>query len=123
MQFAVHLATGEIYNEKNAPTTKLLEPSPSLRFTINYPLTNPKTISLTHDDGTGWTEQQFVEAVITEYETVYAEEGENPGHIPGMLNRAPSKGIHGIWGHDLGDLVLEGATKGADGSWILAVGS
>lgn len=45
-----------------------------------------------------------------DYERIYREEDEavgDPGHIPGMLNRARSRGPYGIWGHDFSDLYFE----------------
>lgn len=72
-----------------------------------------------------WTQQQFIEAVRTAYKRIYQEEEAavgNPGHASGLLNRAPSNGPYGIRGHDLADLVLEGASKQND-VWELMVGS
>ena len=46
----------------------------------------------------------------SDYERIYREEDEavgDPGHIPGMLNRAQSVGPYGIWGHDFSDLYFE----------------
>lgn len=45
-----------------------------------------------------------------DYRTIYAEETDTegiPGNIPGMLNRAPTNGKYGIWGHVLSDLYFE----------------
>lgn len=45
--------------------------------------------------------------------TYYIEESDDkdPGHIPGMFNRASSNGRFGIWGHDIEDLVYNGNSK------------
>ena len=53
----------------------------------------------------------LLRAISNEYFEVYREEEEddrNPGLIPGMLNRATTSGRHGIWGHQIEDLVIEG---------------
>jgi hypothetical protein len=125
--FQVSIASGEVWSGRNAPKpdfgTEKMQSAPVLRFVISYPLTRPKHVEYVHEDGSPWSQRQFVEAVVKAYAEVYAEEGDDPGHLPGMLNRATSTGPYGIWGHDLGDLVLEGATKLDDGSWSLMVGS
>ena len=102
-----------------------IESSWFLRFKIDYPLSRPVTIERFHVDGNGWTQKQFVEMICRVYADIYAAE-DDPGHIPGMLNRGKSEGPYGIWGHDIGDLVLEYATKvgeGEDAHWQLGVGS
>ncbi len=40
-----------------------------------------------------------------------------------MLNRKRSNGKYGIWGHDIDDLYLEGATEVKPGEFELAIGS
>ena len=47
----------------------------------------------------------------------------DPGHIQGMLNRESSDGPYGIWGHDIGDLVLGGVTDNGDGTFDLSIDS
>jgi hypothetical protein len=101
----------------------LLQESPTLKFCIDYPLTNPKTVTLVHNDNSGWTERQFVEAVCQAYADIYKEEGDDPGHIDGLMNRKVSYGPYGIWGHDITDLILEGAVLLDNGVWDLEVGS
>jgi hypothetical protein len=101
---------------------KIIEKSNIIKFKITYPLTNHASFELTHEDGSSWTLKQFIEAVISSYKKIYEEEGEDPGHISGMLNRKKSHGKYGIWGHDIGDLVLEGGYKQGD-TWSLAMGS
>lgn len=120
IHFDMHIASGEsrIY----PPSSAVMEAMPTLRFTIEYPLTNPFHFNETHDNGLGWTEVEFADAVRRAYTQVYESEPD-PGHIPGMLNRGKSEGAYGIWGHDLGDLYLEGAVREDDGSWRLLVGS
>lgn len=132
ISLTVHIADGKTWNGKRfsynmgAMGRIKAQDEPTFQFKIDYPLSNPKSVSITHDDGSGWTRQQMVNAIRTEYIKVYVEEEAavgNPGHITGMLNRRTSSGPHGIWGHDIGDLVLEGITRLTDGSWELCVGS
>jgi len=117
--FRVHIESGE----SRLPLDALFDADATVTFKIDYPLTTPYIHQETHTDGSGWTQAQFIAAVRRAYFLVYAAEGDDPGHVPGMLNRARSHGPFGIWGHDLGDLYLEGAIKQDDGSWQLEVGS
>jgi hypothetical protein len=103
--------------------SEIIETLPRLRVLIDYPLTNAYSLDLTHEDGAGWTMRQFAIAICEAYEAIYSEEGEDPGHVEGMLNRAKSDGKYGIWGHDLGDLTLSSATRFEDGTWRIGVSS
>lgn len=128
IRFSVHIATGMVYKTKGIRATRhddgqaIMQESPILRFTVDYPLTRERQVEVIHDDGSAWTQDQFVAAVRKAYAEIYAAEPD-PGRIAGMLNRATSEGPYGIWGHVLSDLVLEGAESKADGSWELIVGS
>ena len=128
IKFSVHITSGVVYKQKTARATQrntgdlIMEYSNVLRFTVDYPLTRPKVVECVHPENMPWTQNEFVTAVREAYQEIYASE-EDPGHIPGMLNRARSEGPYGIWGHDLNDLVLEGAERNPDGSWKLIVGS
>lgn len=128
VKFSVHLESGANYKGKHPRakfpivTDELMEPSDTLRFTVDYPLTTPYRVELTHGDGTGWTQRQFVTAVRDTYLQIYDAEPD-PGYVHGMLNRARSEGSYGIWGHYLDDLMLEGAIRQDDGTWKLEVGS
>ena len=119
-EFHLHIASNR---GKIKPTTALMEPSPTLQFTMTYPLTNPYHFSETHANGTGWTEIQFCEAVRRAYQHVYTVEGPDPEPTGLLLNRPKSNGQFGIWGHSLDDLCLEGAKKLSNGQWELCLGS
>ena len=132
ISFNVNIVDGKMWNGKRfaynmgAIGRIKIQLEDTVRFVIDYPLSNPKSIVLTHEDGSGWTKQEFADAVRVEYKTIYEEEAAavgDPGHLPGMLNRRSSNGPHGIWGHDIDDLVLEGIVRLEDGSWDLSVGS
>lgn len=81
-----------------------------IKLKITYPVTNPYVVESTNHGG--YTRRQLVELICQHYDLMYqAEETEIPaGTIPGMLNRAQTYGIYGIWGHDIGDLILHSAT-------------
>ena len=121
-QFNWHIATKRNGQGLAAPSTAIMEPSPTLEFTLDYPLTRPFRFSETHEDGSGWTEVQFCDALHRAYVEVYAAEGPDPGNVPGMLNRATTDGPYGIVGHRIDDLWLEQASK-EDGEWTLFIGS
>ena len=83
---------------------------------INYPLTNPFTQKI--DTCNGITRKEFVDIVVKCYKRIYTEEKKSTkvkvGRASGMYNRNRTNGVWGIWGHDLGDLVLVGATIKGD---------
>lgn len=61
-------------------------------------------------NGRFFTRADLARAVAARYNAIYDEEAKTtavePGYIPGMLNRNRTNGRYGIWGHDIGDLVL-----------------
>lgn len=97
----------------------------SIKF--DYPLSKPVTLTFESADDMGWTEAEFLRAVRKGYRQIYREEdkavGKKTGNIPGMFNRARSEGPHGIWGHHIDDLVLEGYTETKPGVFEIYVGS
>jgi hypothetical protein len=90
--------------------TEMLDAEPTIKVLFNYPLNRPFTAEFTLDEG--WTRQDFYNAVQAKYVEIYKEERETTS----------TDGKFGIWGHDLGDLVLETAEK-VEGVWHLGVGS
>lgn len=57
----------------------------------------------------GFTRAELALSISNTYKKIYRDEEDaagNPGNVPGMMNRAESNGPYGIWGHDLGDLLL-----------------
>jgi hypothetical protein len=78
-------------------------------FSYTYPLS--VAASFPHELTADMTGEDLLVLARGDYERIYREEEEaagNPGHIPGMLNRTPSAGPYGIWGHDFNDLYFEG---------------
>ena len=78
-------------------------------FSYNYPLR--VTATFTHALTPDMTSEDILALARGDYERIYCEEEAavgNPGRVNGMLNRAPSPGPYGIWGHDFSDLYFEG---------------
>lgn len=78
-------------------------------FDYDYPLSNKA--SFKHTITPDMTGEDLLVIARADYERIYREEeGDDgdPGHIPGMFNRARSCGRYGIWGHDFSDLYFEG---------------
>jgi len=104
-----------VYNFKDV-ITKLEE----IIIHFDYPLSSPVDLKFIHL--CGFTRKDFYNAVRKGYKKIYKKE-DNPGRVPGLLNRAKCEGPYGIWGHDLCDLYLEGFTEKKPGYFILSVGS
>lgn len=78
-------------------------------FVYDYPLS--RVANFKHKLTPEMTGEDILMLARLDYEKIYKDEEEavgNPGNIPGMLNRATSKGPYGIWGHDFSDLFFEG---------------
>lgn len=90
----------------------------SIQF--DYPLDKPAVLTFTSD--TGFTLKDIYRCVHDGYAKIYAAE-EDPGELPGMLNRAKSEGLYGIWGHHVSDLYFEALILTGPNSFRLAMGS
>src|SRR5439155_1372590 len=88
-----------------------------IKIAFSYPL-NDEFFFDFYSDG-GFKRKQLVELIAQTYKKIYQEEDETIKEqkvIPvetrmekgGLLNRNQSDGTYGIWGHDIGDLWLEG---------------
>lgn len=84
-------------------TDRIIQTEPMLRFRLDYPLNMPISFEAPHDDGSPWTERQFVDAIYRAYQAAYDSVGSDT--------------------HELEDLYLEGAERNSDGSWSLNIGS
>lgn len=127
---AINLETPEVGRLRGAD--EVVVPASKLRIILDYPLTNPSSlIVIPAADDKGFTRKQLVVMISEKYHAVYDEE-ERTATIKttprekrkGLINRNRTNGIHGIWGHDLGDLVLHTIVvkKAADGTTELALG-
>ena len=95
-----------------------------VRIKFDYPLGHE--VVLDFHSRKGFTRKQFWKAIHDGYKRIYDEEESavgDPGTIPGMYNRAASNGPHGIWGHAMGDLVVEGVTEVEPCTFELSIGS
>lgn len=90
---------------------------------FDYPLSH--SVILKFESEKGFTIFDFYGCIYDGYKRIYEEEeqGVDPGNIPGMYNRKTTNGVHGIWGHALGDLVIEGVSKNVKGIYELSIGS
>lgn len=108
------------------PKEVVLPPNKEYTLVIDYPVSNPYKAKL-KTGKRGLTRLQLADKICKHYRKMYAIEdgtaGGDPGHIPGMLNRARSNGKYGIWGHGIGDLVLCDATVKPNGNIFLGVDS
>lgn len=78
-------------------------------FVYDYPLS--RAAAFEHVLTSEMNGEDVLVLARQDYGRIYREEESavgNPGHIPGMLNRAVSEGPYGIWGHDFNDLFFEG---------------
>ena len=99
----------------------------SVRVIFDYPLENTQVVKFSADTPAGFTRRGLVLAIAKHYQKMYQEEAETTtkpvGLIPGMLNRAPTNGKYGIWGHGLGDLELSSITCDSNGLCELNIDS
>jgi hypothetical protein len=95
---------------KNKKWNRVITPSKTLVFMLDYPLNKPVYFQLKMRKP-GIQLKHLVRAVQRAYRKIYQVEATTSnieaGHIPGMLNRNETDGTYGIWGHDLDDLVIE----------------
>jgi hypothetical protein len=105
----------------------IIDEQESIEIAFDYPLADEHVFKFERSGG--WTRQAFYDAVRAKYREIYAEEERTrtlpaerlPGSI--LVNRPKTNGKYGIWGHVIGDLVLEGAERDKHGVWVLAIGS
>jgi hypothetical protein len=105
----------------------IIDERESIPIAFDYPLNGEHVF--TFERPGGWTRQAFYDAVRAKYREIYAEEERTrtlpAERLPGsmLVNRPKTDGKYGIWGHVIGDLVLEGAEMDTDGVWKLDIGS
>lgn len=85
---------------------------------INYPVAYEKRVLLRAANGKAFTRVELVRKIAKAYQDMYDEEA-NTASLSietmqsrtnggcALLNRAPTDGKYGIWGHDLDDLLLD----------------
>jgi hypothetical protein len=104
----------------------------SFEVILDYPLDHPVQISVTDLPSSGLTPALICSVIKEAYQEIYRIENggvEQPisqeisgGRI--LLNRPKSDGIFGIWGHGIGDLIIERIEMRAkdDGHALIAIG-
>jgi len=93
--------------------TEIVVKQNKINLIIDYPLNKPTTISLSNPKG--FTRKDLALEISKQYHKIYTEEEATAKTktIPveqrtGLINRNETDGKYGIWGHDIGDLVLSG---------------
>jgi hypothetical protein len=86
------------------------EPIPAgSTIVISYPLKNPVIFETKVPLKDSYELMKFFcSSYNMTYELEEKTSENNPDLLPGMYNRNTTSGIFGIWGHEIGDLVLEG---------------
>lgn len=90
---------------------RVLTAANEILIMFDYPLRRPHLRPFVRTGG--FTRRDFAEAVSRGYAEIYAEEARtsttDPEPTGELLNRNETDGKHGIWGHDIGDLLLTAA--------------
>ena len=103
----------------------------NLIVVLDYPLRKEVTFPISASSPSGFTRAELVRKVADLYKRVYDEETQTSkiAVIPlekrkGLINRNETNGKYGIWGHDLGDLVLHTIeiSRAADGTVLASLG-
>jgi hypothetical protein len=100
-------------------------PESNLTIIIDYPLSSNYKFDLTSKNG--FTRTQLIDEISKHYYQLYEEEEKTatiktvPLKNRRIYNRNQTNGKYGIWGHDIGDLVLDeiDVYKNANGELVL----
>lgn len=110
-----HDNSGDIGDVKLDPNEILVD-NEIIRIRFEYPFNNPQIIKFKSDKGY-FTRSDIIKLVVKKYQKIYEEE-EKSTALPietveertkgksKLMNRATTNGKWGIWGHDIGDLML-----------------
>jgi len=93
---------------------EIVAESPEIEIVFDYPLSHEVTLPFSND-GKPFTRRDFWRAVYEGYTQIYREEDE--------AERQDFDGPYGIWGHDIGDLHIEGVTEVESNKFELHMGS
>lgn len=114
------------YDEDEASIFKYFDDTISGIVNITYPLTTPDVVVIKSVDSIG----ELLWDIAQGYKRIYDDETETTKQSVisqeergQLLNRNKTNGIHGIYGHDLSDLVFEGIELMDDGIIEILVGS
>lgn len=90
---------------------------------FSYPLSGEFKFEFKNSQGK-ITRREFALFIQSTYRRIYHEETSGQvENIVGMLNRQRTDGPYGIWGHHIGDLVIEGVRHTGDNVYTLIIGS
>ena len=90
---------------------------------FSYPLSGEFRFEFKNSQGK-ITRREFALFIQSTYRRIYDEESSEPvDNISGMLNRQSTDGPYGIWGHHIGDLVIEGVQHIGNNVYSLSIGS
>jgi hypothetical protein len=102
---------------------------PEITLVIDYPLKQSFEFKIRSQGG--FTLDHLIQSIIQLYKKIYKKEEESVGHrtksyaeagYGHLMNRMPSDGPYGIWGHFFEDLSLESITF-SSGKYYLGMGS
>ncbi len=93
-------------------------PHQTTTIVLNYPLKKEFKFEFKADHKDGFTRKHIIGSICQKYQDIYNEEEvstkmevlsmEDRVKKGGLMNRNKTDGVYGIWGHDIGDLYLEG---------------
>ena len=112
---------------KNNHQKMIVDVSEKISIKFEYPLSHSVVLEF-NNAKRPWRLEDLLDCVAEGYVKNYDEEDETRT-LPattmgeGLINRPQTDGKHGIWGHILNDLYIEGMQKDLDGVWNLNMGS
>lgn len=86
-------------------------------YDLNFVLIKDELIVIVYHSKGGFTRQRLIDIICETYRQIYREEDEGSiikaqsiaeasGGTCLLMNRCTTNGKYGIWGHDIGDLIL-----------------
>ena len=113
---------------------EIVIPYPKVSIEFDYPLKSKFRFEFQSDVSEGFTRKNIVDIICKKYQEIYDEENASLTDPPstvdermnkgGLINREKTDGPYGIWGHDLGDLYLEGIEFDSEKNMVsLSIGS
>lgn len=124
LDFAALKGEPELLDPERQADERLMDERTEIQVEFMYPLRSTAIRTIRHAEG--FTKRLFAEAISGEYRRIYLEERDtaksNPQPLGPPFKPSEMGGVHGIWGHGIGDLVLEGAYRKGD-VWHIEVGS
>lgn len=121
----ISIANPESDIQNQRQPDEIVIPLTTIKIEYDYPLSC--RVIFEHTNLAGFTRADLARLVSQDYHHIYDEEVETSateiGLIPGMFNRTRSNGTYGIWGHEIGDLVLRQVRQMNDNIFCVSVDS